>query len=181
MVWTAPVTWVDSNVLTAGELNTFLRDDMLETMPAKATAALQHFVGAGPNAINSRQIGTSVIETTESTSSTSYVDLTTPGPSVTATTGTQALVFWSAYMENADQSAGDNSTSYMSIDVSGATTTAAADNIALRALTAFNHNQSAGMSHLFALTSGSNTFTVKYKTSGTTSKFNRRQLIVIPF
>ncbi len=39
MAWTAPRTWVTAEVVTAGNMNTHVRDNFLETGPAKVTTA----------------------------------------------------------------------------------------------------------------------------------------------
>lgn len=39
MAWTTPKTWIAGEVITGADLNTELRDNMLETMTAKATTA----------------------------------------------------------------------------------------------------------------------------------------------
>jgi hypothetical protein len=49
--WTAPQTFVTGTILTASALNTNLRDNLLETAPAKVTTAGDLVVGTGANAI----------------------------------------------------------------------------------------------------------------------------------
>ena len=51
MAWTAPRTWVATETLTAALLNTHLRDNMLETAPAKAANAGEWFRATAANAI----------------------------------------------------------------------------------------------------------------------------------
>jgi hypothetical protein len=51
MAWTAPGTAVGNTLLTAAFWNTHVRDNLLETAPAKATAAGQLFQATAPNAI----------------------------------------------------------------------------------------------------------------------------------
>jgi hypothetical protein len=99
MAWVAPPTFVSGNVLTAALLN-ILSGDLNELAPAKATAAGQIFVSTGANAIIARTPGFDTIATSESTASTSFVNLATVGPTVTVTTGTTALVFVSADMSS---------------------------------------------------------------------------------
>lgn len=102
------------------------------------------------------------IDTTESTSSTTFVDLATVGPFVTIATGTNVLVMVSvtAYRASAGFSA------YVGIDVSGATTIAAAD-----VVSAASPGGSYGVllvrTYLITgLTPGSNTFALKYRCDG---------------
>lgn len=51
MSWTAPRTWVTGEVVTAALMNTHVRDNMLETAPAKAAAAGDTFYATAANAI----------------------------------------------------------------------------------------------------------------------------------
>ena len=51
MAWTAPRTWVVGEVLTAALLNTHLRDNLLETAPAKVTTAEDILVATAGNAL----------------------------------------------------------------------------------------------------------------------------------
>ena len=113
------------------------------------------------------------VAASESTTSTSYTDLTTAGPAITITTGTKALIIVSARAQT-----NTGATSYASYAVSGATTIAANDDDALEAGTITNNISRA--SRLTTLTAGSNTFTMKYRTSPTrTGTFEFREIIVI--
>lgn len=49
MAWTNPKTYVVSAVLTAAEMNTYQRDNMLETAPAKVTTAGDIVYATGAN------------------------------------------------------------------------------------------------------------------------------------
>lgn len=180
MAWTAPQTWVANAVLTAAQLNTHLRDNLLETMPAKALTEGSIFVTAGANSIVERQIVTDRITTSQSTSSTSYTNLATVGPSVSVTTGTGAIVFHSCQVQNSS-----TGFSTMSWEISGATTRAALDATGIRhdGVSGGNPWKVGSTDILIAtLTPGVNTFTAKYKAeSATTATFADRFLCVIPF
>jgi len=180
MAWTAPQTWAANAVLTAAQLNTHLRDNMLETMPAKALTEGSIFVTSAANSIVERQIVTARVATSQGTSSTSYTDLGTVGPAVTVTTGTGAIVFHSCQVQNS--STGFSS---MSWAISGATTRAALDGTAIRhdGISGGNPWKVGSTDFLLAvLTPGSNTFTAKYKAeSGFTATFADRFICVIPF
>lgn len=178
MAWTAPITWVAGAVPTAAILNAQIRDNLLETMPAKATRDGSIFVGNGANRIIERFVDMATVHVSETTSSTSYTNVATVGPSVTVTTGTTALVFHSGHLSN-------NTTdgySYMSWAVSGATTRAAMDSIAIiNGAVSATQIASGGMLDLITtLTPGSNTFTAKYRVDTGTGTFHRRILGVIP-
>lgn len=118
----------------------------------------------------------STVSTSQTTTSTSYVDLATTGPAVTVITGTEVLVTLSALVYNS----GANNT-YMSFAVSGATTLAAAD-----ARCIVHANTSATLScpsrtfKLTGLTAGSNTFTAKYRVTGGTGSYENRDIVVTP-
>lgn len=177
MAWSAPMTAVASTAFTAAQFNTFVRDNLNETAPAKATVAGQIFVSTAANSIAARVPSTAIVATSETTASVSWVDLATAGPAVTVTTGTQALV--SLYCDMSNSSA--SGFTFMGFAISGATTLAAANNTALQisgTTTAFR------LGHLImvtGLTAGSNTFTAKYQvgTAGTGTWLDRH-ITVIP-
>lgn len=117
----------------------------------------------------------------QATTSTSYTDLSTVGPTVTITTGTKVLVSIVAELAKTGSATPD---SYASFAISGATTLAAANNpYAIR----FQMGDAVGGSFQFGgtwivtgLTAGSNTFTMKYKdAAGGTTYFANRTLSVI--
>lgn len=58
MAWTAPRTWVTSEVVSATIMNAHVRDNLLETAPAKASAKGDLFAATGANAISRLAIGT---------------------------------------------------------------------------------------------------------------------------
>ena len=173
------MTAVSGSVYTAAQFNTFVRDNLNETAPAKAATAGGYFVTTSLNEIIERVGARETITDSETTASTSYTDLSTIGPTVTVTTGPLALVIWGAQMSNATQ---DLSTR-MSIGVTGASTIAESD---VRALS-FDPSSAGGIfqgSHAVFyddLTPGVNTFTAKYRVAGGTGTFLRRRLIVLPY
>lgn len=114
------------------------------------------------------------VATSETTTSGSYVDLTTPGPAVTVETGTVAEVTVGGHIQ---QSAA-GITSYMTYAVSGATTVAAAD---LPAVGVSNNAIviASRTTVVTGLTPGSNVFTAKYKVNGAgTGTFMNRTIHV---
>lgn len=179
MAYSTPLTAVSNATLTAAQWNASVRDNLLETAPAKATTAGRIFVATGTNAIAERVISTAVVSASESTSSTTPVDLTTPGPAVTVTTGANALVFISSEMNNNTSTA----FSQAGYGVSGATSITAdiTRGIELRAA-ATNQQIRAGITHMeTGLTPGSNVFTMKYWASsgGGSGLFANRRIIVM--
>lgn len=181
MAWTTPMTFVSNAVLTAAQLNTHLRDNMLETAPAKATRTSGFFVGGGPNSIVERLVVTNRIPSAagETTSSTNYGDLTTEGPTVDVETGTRALVFLSGSMFNTVA----NKAAYMSYAVSGATTIDPSDTncLQLSGLAATQSGQIGTVDLADGLTPGVNTFTAKYRAGSDTASFKNRFIGVFPF
>jgi hypothetical protein len=180
MAYSTPMTAVSNAVFTAAQFNASVRDNILETAPAKATATGQLFVATGANAIAARTPTRSTNATAQTTSSiASYGDLATVGPSVSVTTGAAALVHVSALVQNATGGGGG----YMGFAVSGATTIAPTNDRALRLIstTAGEANRATVFHHQISLTPGSNTFTAKYTTpTGGTATFSERELGVIP-
>src|SRR3954463_9664656 len=115
MTWSAPMTAVAGAPFSAAQFNTYVRDNLNETAPAKATAGGQLFVSTGPNAIAARTPTAATVVTSQTTASTSYTNLATAGPAVTVTTGTQAIALFKASISN-DTS---NSSSVTAVQVSG--------------------------------------------------------------
>lgn len=149
-----------------------LAEEVETVLAAKAPLASPTFTG---NVVWSgatlRASGASVL-TEQSTTSTSFTDLATSGPSVTLTTGTKALIVFGAGAYN-------STTAYsrMSFAVSGATTLTASDDYKFEIYTSTGQIVVSGCYSvvLTGLTAGSNTFTCKYKaSSGTASFYNRR-------
>jgi len=180
MAWTTPLTAVANAAFTAAQFNASVRDNLLETAPAKATAAGQIFVSTAANTIAARVPTANGVAATETTTSTSYVDLTTSGPQVTSTTGTQAIVVITSGMSQNTAGGYCN----VSVAVSGATTIAAGTNGVLNFRSGAT-NQQLVCSHVYlstGLTSGSNTFKLQYNagSGGGTATFFSRAISVIP-
>lgn len=178
MAWTAPMTAVANAVFSSSQYNTHVRDNLLETAPAKATAAGTYFVATGPNHIQERVPSTQEVSTNESTASTSYTDLATVGPSVTVTTGTSAIVWFNSQVVNTSA----NVQTFATVQVSGATTITADDSWSICQDGApASQFWGFGTTTMFTtLNSGVNTFTMKYRVSAGTASYRRRNIIVLP-
>lgn len=116
---------------------------------------------------------TGYVETTggQASTSTSFTDLATT-TSVTVTTGTKAIVDWSAQV---NPSAG----AYVSIAISGASSVSASDNNAIYVDSPDNAFTSSRSKLFTGLTAGSNTFTIKVRsTSGNVGYTNRTILVI---
>jgi hypothetical protein len=177
MAWTAPMTAVVGATFTASQFNIHVRDNLLETAVAKATTPGGYFVSTDVNTIAERLQDYDQVDTAETTTSGSYDDLSTVGPSVTVTTGTQALVTFGAYF----RSTADSTAANMSVAVSGDTTVAASitSRIIWDGHIAANSNSSSRKYLFTGLNAGSNTFTCKYLATGGT--FGERWIHVQPF
>lgn len=112
------------------------------------------------------------------TSSTTFADLATVGPTVSLETGAKALVLLSSVSDHPTVGA----YTVMSFAVSGATTLAAADGRAVyrQQWVASSEGMISGFVVLTTLTPGVNTFTAKYRVDGGTGTFLWRRLAVIP-
>lgn len=181
MAWSAPMTAVAGATFSAAQFNQYVRDNLNETAPAKATAAGQFFVSTAANAIAARSCGSATVATAEATTSTSYADIPagTVGPAVTVTTGTSAWVAIKTGLENNTINVG----TFMGFAISGATSVAASDAFAVNiaGVAAANRLRIGAAFRVTGLTAGSNTFTAKYKVVSNTGTFVQRDLAVMPF
>jgi hypothetical protein len=180
MAWSAPMTAVSGEAFDADDFNTYVRDNLNCTMPALATGNdfPAWFVATGTNALAKRDIKSAEITVSggQTTTSTSYTNLSTTGPSVSITTGTRALVMISCLMETNST----NTAAMASFDVTGASSISADDDwsIWIDGLTA-NNPLRKGNSHLLTnLTPGTNIFTMKYRVGSNTGRFNERTIVV---
>jgi hypothetical protein len=135
----------------------------------------------GREAFSFPTLSSTLVATSESTSSSVFVDLTTPGPAVTLTTGTSVLLCVSTYM-----SIGQNLGAAMGFAVSGATTLAATLTTSVSIRTANITSESfdfrgSRVVVVTGLTPGSNTFTAKFASylGGGSATFQDRQLWVM--
>lgn len=177
MAWTSPMTFVDGVPLTASQLNTHLRDNLLESATAKASTPGGYFVSVGPNEITERVSRAALISAQDSTSSATFDDLdATAGPSVTVTTGSIALVMISAQLAHQTS---PSALTRMGYEVSGASELIAEDSRSLR-----NSGTGAFMAtfaeYRSGLTPGVNTFTCKYRVSSGAGNFAFRRITVFP-
>lgn len=163
MAYTAGKTWTVGEILTAADMNTYVRDNG-DDLDDRISAVL-----SGTN----NGVGTS-----ETTTSTTYTDLATSGPAVTLTTGAKALVLYGCLMSNGTAGA----RCFMDFAVSGASSRSADDATAWRFESSAANDQARAMAAFVqgGLTTGSNTFTAKYRVSGGTGTFEDRRIVVIP-
>lgn len=179
MAWSAPFTAVANTVYTAAQFNQYVRDNLNETAPAKATSAGSIFVADGVNSIAQRTPDGAIVLTEETTTSTSFTDLATTGPTVTVTTGPFALAFYHSQVENSGAGF-----TYAGVEVSGATSISPALNRTVNISGAAGTRIGAGTTVLYeaglALNPGVNTFEMKYRVSSGTGTFADRRLYILP-
>ncbi len=184
MAWSAPFTAVAGAVFQASQFNTYIRDNLNETAPAKATTPGSIFAVTGANTIAERTPAAAVdIQTVDITTTTFGDPATgTPGPAVTVTTGVMALVGYRA-MVRVESVTARVEASYA---VSGATAQAASSTRSLgysisNSGTNTGLNLRGGVVDLATgLTPGSNTFTLKYNVSSGTGQASDRRIWVLP-
>lgn len=118
------------------------------------------------------------VTTLESTSSTTYTDLTTAGPAVTMTPPASGKVKVHLYANL--YHTGGSDTAYMAVALSGGNTAAAANAQAISNAGTLPRRQ--GATFLFTgLAAASTTFTAKYRAGvGASAQFQDRQIIVEP-
>ena len=147
--------------------------------------ALSAGTGLEDGAVTAGKLGlgakTAVVETSQTRTSSTFGDLSTPGPAVTVNIGAGGQALVTIYSNITNSSAGHSTG--VSFDVSGANTQAATTSIYYLAQIASGSSDAmrAGATWLLTgLTPGSTTFTLKYRASGGTGTFNDRVITVIP-
>lgn len=155
MAWSAPIIHAVGDVLTASDWNITSND----------VSFLASTIGA-------------TVATSQTTTSTSFADLATVGPTATLTTGANAIVTLTANFTNT----GTNNQCIMAYAISGATTLAAtsATSASFYTQTSLNSAQLSATYLQTGLTAGSNTFTAKYAVNSGTGTFAFRNIIVMP-
>lgn len=131
----------------------------------------------GPTTMAVTAADSAQVLTYQTTTSTTYTDLATVGPSVTLTTGTKVVVAVTCYTDPS----GAGASASMGFSISGATTFAATDNYAAGrvGLSASGWAGVISWVGIITVTAGSNTFTAKYKRgSAATHGFDSRNISV---
>jgi hypothetical protein len=175
------MTAVTGNVFTAALFNQHVRDNLLQTEAAVASTPMGLLVTTGANNLAFRIPNVEFIGTYEATTTATYTDLTTFGPSISVTTGTKALVTIGAAVGNDTAGLG----SRMSYEISGATTLASSDTNSYYAESGHADDGYQGTWTYInvALTAGLNLFSAKYRTTagGGSSTFGHRIVGVVSF
>lgn len=175
MAWTAPMTAIAGSVFTAAQFNTFVRDNLNECPASKAATPGSYFAVSDTNQLSERTPSTAIVTTSQTTTSTSFTNLTTVGPAVTVTTGPSALVA----LYNANLNSSGTTASLMSFEVTGASAQAPDDSLSIGVATTTG-TRAGALFLVTGLTPGSNTFTCRYRVGGGTGTFVDRRITVIP-
>jgi hypothetical protein len=162
---------VGNGVNTAGIVAVGSNNQVLTADSATATGVKWAAVSASPASV------VNFVATEQSTSSSTYVDLSTV-QSVTITTGTKALVNISALIRSNNA----NNRGVVSFAISGATTRAVSNENSIYYY--FDNSdisiRMTAVTLVTGLTAGSNTFTMKFQSNGNfTSNFKDREISVI--
>lgn len=173
MAWTTLPTYTNGT-LTAAQLMA-IRDNINETAPAKAIVGSWplHFTSSATNTVAAREIKDQTVSDQESTTSTSYTDLSTNGPAVTLTTGAFALCFPASRVLNTS-----GGVAYASFLITGATVGDSVTDGRGVANQGTDDLRAASV-QLMATTPGSNIFTMKYRVSSATGTFQSRRFCVM--
>jgi hypothetical protein len=172
------MTAVAGTVFTAAQWNVHVRNNLNACAPGVATAGARWIVSTGFNALTERAPDVDYISTSQSTTSSSYGDLGTVGPTVTATTSTWVLVTIGATISNSTASAGGK----VSVNVSGASSLTANDNNCFYSTSGSGTDAFKGTwTTLFneGMTAGQNIFQLQYRSSGGGTAFFSQRLLVI--
>lgn len=142
------------------------------------TAAIQN-ASVTPDKFATGAAVSSVL-TSETTTSTSFTDLTTPGPAVTVTVGANGILLIG--LGGALQNSTSGAESHMSFALSGANTLAASDanDITLQAAAANQFIRAGRVVMLTGLSAGSTVVTSKYRVSANTGTFTNRMVWAVP-
>jgi hypothetical protein len=176
--WTPSAT---STLTTTGDMLYASAANTLANRAVGTTGQVLTVAGGVPTwatpASSSPASASATVATLQTTTSTSYTDLSTAGPAVTITTGTKALVLINSTLYKSNT----GSNGYVGFAVSGATTIAASDTTAMNWNNqAYSNNRFSVSTRVTGLTAGSNTFTLKYRiTGGGTGEYENREIIVI--
>lgn len=190
MAWTVPITFIPDTVLTAAQMNVHLRDNLLETAPAKASVPGGIFVTAARNSINEQYPKYAFVEDTETTTSHEFTDLDTVGPHVTTRVTFGALISLSAQLANS--STGGFSIVGFSVMSPPSTEEEGVDeeviheatderSLLFKVATADQDRSGTYTTFIGVPEPGDYTFILKYRVTAGTGTFLRRYLTLIPF
>ena len=187
MTWTAPLTWTAGQVPTAAQFNAQIRDNFLETAPAKASGSAlgSYFVTTGSNQIGPRTVASNLVDVVATTTSTTFGNVlnggvTSSGPEVQGLTSAGfVLVGFNSYIANNTS----NGMSFMSYDIhiGGVVQVAATEERAMRVSNGGTTMQASCVIPQTGVT-GTYSYIAKYKViNASTATFDARYIWVLPF
>jgi hypothetical protein len=134
-------------------------------------------VSTGPNALAARGIAAGITTGAgQSVSSTTYGDLTTPGPSVTLNTGSAVIVCVTAFIANSTAGQGG----LMAFAVDGVVN-AGVRPLRLMSGAASERSRASAVLYWSGLSAGSHTFKAVYAIVNTgVADFDEREIVVLP-
>lgn len=179
MAWSVPTTAVAGSTVTAAMWNASIRDNLLACETAQVWDVSQTISGTGPNAVTAHQVASASVTTSQTTTSTTYTDLATVGPSVTLDTGQNVLIILSATLATNTAGGFANAT----WNVSGAhNATSGWAILNFRSAVANDQIRMSGIDYpVPGITAGTNTFKMVYSaSSGVTATFIYRNIVVWP-
>lgn len=161
-----------------------LKDDTVDTDQLVDSAVETDKINNGavtPNKLADETLDGSVT-TSQTTTSNSFTDLATVGPSVSVDVGINGKALVSIFSSLQVSASASGNSAYVGFAISGATTVAASIPRALRWQPAVaNGLTQFGATFLVTgLTPGVNTFTLKYAVDGDTATFANRKIAVMP-
>lgn len=185
MAWTSPMTAVDTEVFTAGQFNTHIRDNLNATGPRKVFGEAGYFATLSTNEIEDRGISQTLIGGEFSNDTDVYQDVKDQfgGTAFIATyTGHKALVMWTSDLRNE----GVRNAAVLSCRVSGPTTISASNDWGM---VIDGHDQSNAKDRLSCfhwfenLTPGRNFFTLQLRSgsNGNTAVCGNIEMLVLPY
>jgi hypothetical protein len=175
------MTAVAGVVYAAANWNTYIRDNLNASgVGVLATGVGRYLAGTGVGGVAERAANLATVATSQTTTSTTYVNLTTTGPALAIATGTKAMIAICSAVSNNTAGQGGR----VAVDISGATTSAASDtnSFLIESGNISDTFQGTWVTLVTGLTAGSNTFTLKYRVVGSgTCAFANRNIVVVPF
>ena len=161
MAWSTPPQAEPNSLFTASYLNTYLRDNLLETMPAKAIDEGSYFGTDGFNQIQVSGYATAVATGSQSTTSETYTTLS-GGPSLTMESNHRSFVVLSAEVVGSTA----NTVCYFGYDIDGATSNPPHDDNTLISKGTAARQFSIIIPHTTLVLPGTNTFSARYRIDG---------------
>lgn len=164
--------------VVAGEIPTAAKWNILGTNDS----SFNDGTGIGTGAIGSTKLNltgsqAAVVLTSQTTTSTSYTDLATAGPSVTVTVNASGLVLVGSHLELYTSGANE---ARAAVTLSGANAVSADDDQMCVANGSGTVQAKGGVRLYTGLTAGSTTFKLQYRVSASTGTFLRRRLYAVP-